>query len=412
MKFEIKNQELKKLDEKLSEFNKSYRMIMHSLDSLPNIEAIKQIIQELKSFQKQIKEIKTNDEFEKLVIENILENLECQRVYLDYFSTRSKENIDQMIKSLLGEKALEILKQKVKDFDYKSYWEYYLSYQDYTYKAIPSDDENIRQELKKILEQLKKDILIYGEKHFNLPKTYDFDLILGQPYSDRSFFNPTIRRMEIAQGQFFIFKDKDKIKINVASVIETIFHELLGHGRHEFNSREMPLTLRDDSINISIACLAVHAEGVSQITRTEAIKFMKEYSKKYSIELDYIKQRELAATEYDSGNFWAYYQYLMLKQIENPEINLEKEFTKLTENYGLFLIYKYAKNSPFSFVRNSAYSIGLFYMNELFKNLDKEFGKGFCVQNESLVNEAISTGLWNFRVFPKFVKFFLKSSRS
>jgi len=47
---------------------------------------------------------------------------------------------------------------------------------------------------------LKKDVLDYANEHFNFPKDYAFDLILGQPYSSATYFQPTTKRMEIFSG--------------------------------------------------------------------------------------------------------------------------------------------------------------------------------------------------------------------
>ncbi len=166
MEFKIKTSELKLLDEKVFNLNKKYGMALSSLHTFPNIHATQQVIVEIESLKLELKKLKTKDEFEELLIHNHLQNIEAQRVYLEYFTTRKKENIDQVFTKILGEEGLDIIKKNIKEFDYKSFWDYYLSYQEYTYKQIPSDDESLREELKKILVNLKKDLLGVCRKTF------------------------------------------------------------------------------------------------------------------------------------------------------------------------------------------------------------------------------------------------------
>jgi hypothetical protein len=412
MELKIKNEDLKKLDREIFEYNKKYGMVLRTLDSLPNIGAIKEIISEGDLLKSRLQKIKTSDEFEKLLIENCLTNLDIQNAYVRYFSFRDKEDIEELSELLLGEKSIEILKNKIKDFDYKGHWKFYLSYQEYAYKSIPCDDMVIQNEFKKILEELKKDILKYAISHFGFDKKYDFDLVLGQPYSDRSNFHPTNRRMEIAPSAFFVFKEDNKVKINVAAVIETLFHELIGHGRHEYNSRELPESLQDNSVNICIASTHLHAEGIAQLTFEHSIKFMEEYKKKYNIEDDYINQIKLSNIRVDEGSFWCFYQFLKLKNLENNKFDFKKEFNKITNNFGLSLIYNSSTQPPFSFFRNAVYPLGDYYMKQMIDKIEKEYGKSFFQKHESDINKAISTGLWNIKLLPKFLRMYLNDLKN
>ncbi len=411
MEFTLKNPKLKNLDEEIFSLNKIYRMALSSLDRLPNIYASKEVIKKIEDLKHRLSKIETKDQFEKLVIENYILNLESQRVYLEYFTTASKENIEEAIKILFGDDSLGIIKEQAKNFDYRSFWEYYLSYQEYTYKQIPSDDETFREKFKEIIVNLKKDALEYAEKNFNFPKNYQFDLVLGQPYSAKSYFQPTTKRMEISPSTFSIFKENNEIKINVCRVIEILFHELIGHGRHEINSRSLPLCLQDNSVNISIISSHIHAEGVSQITRNEAIKFMQLHKEKYKIEKDYIKQIELSEIVDSASSSLVLYQYFQLKNLENQKFNIEKKFKSITNNHGLFILYSTLNKNPLGCIKNATYTIGLFYMQQLLEQIKKEFGKKYFEKNHSLINQAVSTGIWHFKVLPKFVKLFLSSSK-
>ncbi|MBD3253076.1 hypothetical protein GF386_05055 [Candidatus Pacearchaeota archaeon] len=407
MQFSIKNPELEKLDRDMFSANKIYGMALNSLGKLPNIHAVSEFVKIAESLKERLKKSKTDDEFEKLFIENSLYNLEAQRAYLEYFTTGKKENVDELMKLILGENSLEIIKQRAKEFDYKGFWEYYLSYQEYTYRQIPSDDESLRPKFKEILEELKKDLLKYAVEHFNFPENYDFELVLGQPYSQRTSFHPTLRRMEISPSSFFVFKENE-VKINVCTIIDSMFHEIIGHGRQELNSRNLPQTLQDNSINVSVPPLHIHSEGIAQITKNYAIDFMKKHKEKYNIQDDYIKQMELSFILDSSINLRIFYEYLKLKNLEKKNFNIEEEFKKIIDNHGLYILYETSFDSPLTCIKNATYTTGLAYITEILEDLKKEIGEEKFQENHSLINQAISVGVWNFRILPRFLRAYLR----
>ncbi|MEK6825559.1 MAG: hypothetical protein AABY00_02110 [Nanoarchaeota archaeon] len=410
MPFQIKSKDLQILDKEVVELNKRFGMVIHSLNNFTNIYAVEEMVKNIESLKKKIIKLSCTD-FDLLVQKNHFANLEVQRTYIEYFATRNKENTKEMFTKVLGKDALDIIKNNIKSINYKKIWEYYCSYQEYTYRQIPSDDESLRPQLKEILAQLKQDVLDYGEKKFNFSKEYAFDLILGQPYSPRTFFHPTTKRMEVSPNTFFIFHDNGNIKINSCAVIEALFHELLGHGRHEFNSRPMPPGLQDNGVNIMVPTSHVHAEGVSQTTKNISLDFMRSYAKKYQIEEDYIKQRELSAASETTSNFYVYYNYLKLLSLEDKKTDVEKEFLSLTNNYGLYLIYSTTQHSPLSCVKDATYPIGLAYMENILNSLKKQLGEQTFNQQHASIYEAVATGVWHYSVLPDFVKMFLAEKK-
>lgn len=405
--FKLTNKELIELDKEIFELNKFYSLAINSLNRFPNIYASKEFENYVEVIEKKLKSIKTENEFEKIFIENSLFNLESQKTYLNYFS-KGDIKVDKMIKIVLGKDSLDLIKNNMKVFDYKEYWEYYLSYRDYSYKSIPVDDENLREKFKGMLVDLKKDFLDYCKKEHGLPEDYDFELVLGQPYSQETFFHPTNRRMEVSPSYFFVFKEGDEIKINVAGVMRVLFHEILGHGRHEVLSREMPLSMQNNSINTSLPSLHIHFEGVSQLSEKESFDFMRKFSKKYSVEEDYIKQMILGEASKGVSNFAAFYKYLGLKEIEDNSFKKDEEFKKITGNHGLSILYSSRIESSLGVVGDAVYPLGINYLENYLSDLKKRIGEEAFEKNHIEINKAVATGVFNFKVLPRFVDFYLK----
>lgn len=406
-KFELKDKELIELDREIFELNKFYSLASRSLSNFTNIYAVDEFSKNAKEIRDKLKKIKTSDDFEKIFIENSLYNLESQEVYLNYFS-KGDINVEKMGKIVLGEIFLDIFQENIKKFDYKELWDFYLSYQEYVYKSIPVDDESLREEFKKILVELKKDFLEYSKKEYDLPEDYNFELVLGQPYSQETNFHPTNRRMEISPNVFFVFKDEGKIKINVTAVIQSLFHEILGHGRQEILSREMPLSMQDNSINTSLLSSHVHFEGISQLIEKESINFIEKFKEKYNIEEDYIKQRILNLKIGTSFNFQAFYKYLRLKKIEDNSFNVEKEFNKITNNKGLSILYDAKFNSSLDFVSDAVYPLGVFHLENIISDIKRKIGEKEFNKNKVDIDKALATGVFNFKTLPKFVDLYLK----
>ncbi len=407
IEFKLKTKQLIDIDKEIFELNKFYSMAITSIGRFPNIYAFEEFIDHSNELKNKLKVIKTSDEFEKLFIENSLNNLNAQEIYLAYFC-KGGIKVEEMIKEVFGKNALNILKENIQKFDYKKFWDYYMSYKDYSYKSLPADDELLREEFKKILINLKEDFLKYAKQNYGLPKNYDFELVLGQPYSQDTHFQPTNRRLEISPGSFFTFKEEGKKKINVTLVILNLFHEILGHGRQEILSREMPLSMQDNSINISIPCLHLHFEGVSQIAEKESMKFMREFREKYEIEDDYLTQRVLGQISIQTTNFGAFYKYLSLKKIGDNSINVYKEFKKITKNHGLAILYSSEIKSPLNFLEDAMYPLGLKYIEDYLRDLKEKIGEKYFNENLIEINKAIATGVFNFKNFPKFVDLYLK----
>lgn len=402
---EIKTEELKKLDKRIHEFNQEYSLVMHSVNQVPNLFAIKEIIEKISFLKSELEKTKSENEFEKILIKNNLLNLEIQRAYLQYASTREEENTVELSELFFGKGIIEKLIEKIKNFNYEADWDFYLSYQSYSYKQYPSDSPDMQDKFKEILSELKKDVLQYAREHYGLDEKYDFDLILGQPYSQGSWFHPTTRRVEISPSIFFAYKDENELKINSAGVIEVIFHEFIGHALQEYNSSNLPLSIKDDSINTSVPTMNLHAEGVSQMAEISSIEFMKQFKEKYSIKDDYIKQRELAQKRKNISLIKNYFDYLKLKNLEDQNFDYKKEFLDTTNNMGAFLNFELSNNKPFAFFKNISYNIGLERIKQIYNKLIEEFGK----ENSPLINKAISTGLLNINVVEEFARYYIES---
>jgi hypothetical protein len=408
MEFRLEDKELVKLDKEIYEFNKQYGLALISLSKIPNLYAKDNLVGKIDVLIKNFKSIKVVSRFDSLFVSHALKTLEVQKSYLIYFTTAGEGDIDFLFSNVLGKDSLDFIKKSSKSFDYEKYWEYFLSYQEYSHRQVPSDDENIRGKLKEVLALLKVDIMNYAEEHFAFPKDYEFDLVLGQPYSNQTYFHPTTKRMEVAPSMFFVFKENGAVKINISLVINALFHEILGHGRHEFNSKNLPMSLRSESINNSNIVSGIHLEGIAQINREYAADFMKKYAKKYKIEDDYIEQFELSLVGDEASILRILFNYFKLKNAENNKFDVEKEFKKITGNHGLYLTFSSMPDDSIGCVVQAKYPIGKLRIENILKRLEKDLGKKEFEKKRAIINKAISVGVWHTDVLYDFVKLYLK----
>lgn len=408
MEFLKLSKEIEEIDKKIFDLNKAYSLATNSLGKIPNTFAYEEFSKKAKEILDSLEKVKSKTEFEKIFIENSTLNINLQIEYLEYFTYGKKNNLESFSKKELGEDFFKILKDKIDSFDYRRYWDYFLSYQEYLFRSIPSSEESFRPKFEEILVDLKKDILDYAKENLGLEKDYDFDLVLGPSFENRTNFHPTNRRMTLSPYSFFIYKDGSEIKINVAAVISSIFHEIVGHGKHESNSCKMPLSLQDNSIITSLAHLHIHFEAVSQFAENESIAFMEKYKEKYNIEEDYIIQEKHQLRNRGTSSFYSLYSYFKLKKLEDDSFDVNFEYEKIVKNHGLTINQSLYDRNPISFFKDSCYIMGLEYLESLLEELKKEIGEENYEENFKIIDEAISTGVFHFKVWPKFVRFFLK----
>lgn len=406
----IKDQSLKVLDEELFNLNKFYSLAINSLGRVPNLYAYTEFKMKADGFLKRLKSLKLTNKFDLLIQKNSILNIERQIDFLEYFTLNKKQTLDKFISKVYGKDAMKIVLEGCKSFDYKSYWDFFMSYESYAYRSVPIDDEFLREKFRKILEDLKKDILAYGVKHYGLDKDYDFYLALGQPYSSNTYYQPSTRRMEIATDRFFAYKEDKEININIWSVVLAMFHEVLGHGRHEDNSKNMPMVVQNNSINTSLSFLHVHFEAISQLMEFEGIEFLKQYQEKYKIKDDYILQAELSLRNLDYSCIRSYFSYLKLKNLENKEFNVKKEFLSVFDNPGLYMFLENEKINHYGFFTNVSYILARKHIKIILENIKKKLGEKEFDKNKVLINRAISTGVFNIELLEEFVMFYLESS--
>ncbi len=329
MNFEIKNKELVKINANIFQITKRYGLLRKTLNRIPSIEGMREVLENFEIIKKQLKDVKNANEYEKIVIENLLERIASERAYIKYMFGEMK--IDEAVQNIFGKRAVEIIREYSANFNYKEYWKFMTLYEESAHKFLNSEEEHFRERFKKILLELKKDLLTYGKEKFGLPKDYEFELILGQPYRSETYFHPTNRLMVISPQKFLVYREGNEDVVNVTEVIEVLFHEIIGHGRHEINSKGLPLCLEDNSINLANITAHVHAEGVSQTAEKEAIHFMKKFKEKYKIKEEFITQR-IQAQKIKTFSAKKLYHYLKLKKKEESKLDVEKEFLKVVHD--------------------------------------------------------------------------------
>lgn len=411
MEFKIKNPELQKFDQEMFHFNSIYTQFLNILGKVANPFAYSQIMEKLKQLEEKLSAIKVTDEFDKLLKEHFEHTLETQKLYADFFSKKdSGIKFDTILKNKFGPDALNIVKDIIKNYDYQHHWSYFLFSKDIYSRVIQSDEESVRERIKELLAQLKPDIIAYAQKNLGFPEEYDFDLVLAPPYQQQTYWNPDIRRMVLSGSEFLAFMDQGVMKINPCMAIVAIFHELFGHGLQTLNSLQMPFSLQSRITNSASEVSGPVIEGVALFMEQEAFKFMEKSKEKYKVEDDFITfARYGVETRLNSSAFFLFYHYLRFMKEENPDLDIESEFLKHVDgNYGLWNSYKYNQTNPAMHINTFQYFTGLQLINRLLTDLKKRHGDDFIEKNKAKVIKAMATGIWSWKVYPKFIEYCLK----
>ncbi|PKM92190.1 MAG: hypothetical protein CVU81_01820 [Euryarchaeota archaeon HGW-Euryarchaeota-1] len=413
-KLTIQNKKLKKIDNNYQNFVEEQSAVLTLLSESPNQIAAKEVMAKIENLKKQIKSEKYKNEFDALVAENLIAHLEFQEKYL-LFITKNKCSFEEIINLFIGsENWLTWIKEDIKNYPYLTEWnlikediktwgKYVI---DIEYKGV---DEQICQ----LINKIKGFVLAYGKTQGILPKDYDFDLTISPPYRDETFWQPEIKRMMISRHKFYCFKIKDKIIIDPCYAVESIVHEILGHSAHQENSKTLPLSLQPGTYAGSIRDNLVHIEGVAVFNAHKIASNIVEQNKKELQITDdlikYSKEKLKLGRTYEKAQK-IFFMYLNIKRAYVQGFDWKKEIEETMQNKIAVASYSRAKKGEkkdlFELKNHLYYYGGYKLLCEIEEKMLKKYGK--ASENEKKLMRALITGVWSWKVLPKFVDFYMR----
>ena len=359
---------------------------------------------------KDSKEIKPKSKFDELVLENIDYILYSNSALQDFLSNmKSQYSTEQMVDILGGDKSFDKIIDFVKSVDWKLEYEYEKSLESRRPKQIRNDTKESKEEIEKIVPEIKKNVLKYAKDKKYLPEDFDFKLVL-LPYSNYSRWNSHTKTIELGPYCFECLDFDHKVRVNPSQAYVTTFHELVGHGSQQFNSEDLPMTLWLGEEIPSIIPAKMISEGIARLREEEGLEYITKNRDSLGLEEDFVKTQEIEQkTTLQRRAFNLFVSQLKEKELRDSTFDIIKYGTEITDNPRLAIQWKRNPNIE-SFddsINILGHLLGIGHINSALEGIRQKLGEDKFNHNKDLINNAITRGVWTWKVYPKFLDYYL-----
>jgi len=421
--FEVQDEKIRDLDKRVADYNEEFNVLYENLSTLPNPFAYQELRAKNLELLSELKNTSPDTEFDNLVKEHIESQLMAQLLFLDFFFNE-KKNLTTMLDACLGPNIFEKMEKRARNYDYKRMWNASkLEAKRLEYKIDGLD--YIKEGIKKYLPIMRERIFKYCVEQGYLPNDFDFELELSD---ETSSWGGGCLLLDVSS--FRSFRYKNKTIVNPSEAYLNFIHELGGHASQEEYSKNMPLTLRSNDANFSNFVSMPTVEGIADKREIEFINYLKIHQNELgfvinnedeNITICKIPDDEL---RYSLANFnymesyvvlEDFYKLLRLKELEG-NFDAKKYFSEFSRktNPGLYnLLEQFIPKDveDHKTIYNISYYVGLENIEAILKNIETNYGKEYCEKNKKIINEALSTGCWSWKTYPKFVDFYLRNMK-
>ncbi len=407
---EIQNPQLREIEQRASLFNQKFTGL-YGIYKNPFTYQV--LMEELRGIRNDLQSISGLSEFDSFIKEHISHSLEAQEAISTWaMKEDSGYSIEDIFELIHGSK-LEDLEERIRNTDYEKSFRLSQAAIPLTKYFIRSDTEDVQQMVKKTIQGCADDVLAYGIKKGFFPKGFRPEIIqLPNLESSRSGWNPDLRRMEVDPGSMWIFQLNGEKKPLPIDTYFTLFHELMGHGSHDEYSLTLPEILHLGRYNIKSLVNKAIAEGLAVYrAEKEGVPFTREKSRELGLPQEYVEDRIADKTEF-SLDYLAYAVYkgiLQAKKKAEPDFNVRQ---RMKERLKSFPLYRDSEEpsqiSGYQALEEASYVTGEKHILDLERKLRTEHGIEIMEKHRHELNQAMSTGAWSWKVYPKFVSWYFK----
>jgi len=170
--WEIKSKKLQKADKARVRINRNFSILEREvMNNRPNPYTAKKLRESINHLREEVYFIKPQTNFGGLVKRDIMSQLEAQDTYIDYWypenypaKNDNEMKVEDYIDGIYGKGAFAMIDKELEKYDYKLNDERAGLLHKIEISSLASDHEEIREEIKKILPELKRMLLDYSRK--------------------------------------------------------------------------------------------------------------------------------------------------------------------------------------------------------------------------------------------------------
>lgn len=345
--------------------------------------------------------VNSESNFEDLIKRDMEYNLKATDEYADFIRKDSSLGVEEMFDLVYGEGSFERLRRESKKFDERAQYET----NELLDRIIGESSWTIENEIKEMIYDISGMVEEWSKERGYMPEDFDFETSpIPQGVNQRAGWQGEINKMNIPIEYFDVIRGLDgegfgkgEYKVDATRTIFAIFHELVGHGVHQYNSKNLDYPNFAENPRYRPASLG-HCEGVSQHREELARDFIFEKRDELPVLDIGMKLRDAQDENQDRRLL---YSRFVAEMESRDEISEEEAEAKVGEIYSPEVadrVLNHARNktSLLDAFGESSYIAGL----KLMEDVDAD--------NQS--TKALTTGQWTPEVFPDAVEYFSRAN--
>lgn len=349
----------------------------------------RKLFEQAESVENALESTETETEFEELVVRDMEYSLEATTEFADFLRRDSDFQTDEMFNLLYGDGAFANLRDEALSYDEEA-----------NYKARELADQltfdnpwKYEFKIKEIAHDISDKIEEWSKKKGLMPKDFDFEIqMLPQGTDQRANWRGPIKQMNVpVKGGVYVIRNGDEEpQYDATNAIFTQFHELVGHGVHQQNSKTISFPQYTEGPTYRPSSNA-HCEGVAQHREQIAEDFIEAKGDELPILDIGMHLRKESEENRDTRSL---YTRFILEMQNRDEISDEEAENMAAEAYKPEVAEKVLQGPAmpiFKAFKEGSYSAGLKLMED--------------VDADNQPSNAVTTGQWSPEVFPEAVEY-------
>ena len=353
--------------------------------------------QAIESTKNSLEEVTLQNEFEELIERDLEHNLRATEEYANFIRRESDFSVDGMFELLYGEETFDRLKKEAIDYDEKA--EYRT--RELKSQLVTDNPWNFEEEIQELALDISRKVEKWAKEKELMPEDFDFETqTIPQGATQRANWRGEINQMNLPIEYFGVIRrngdstsNRSSYSIEATKPIFAIFHELVGHGVHQYNSESLEYPQFTEKAAYRPSSMA-HCEGVSQHREQTAEDFIQDQKDHLPVLDIGIDLREVMSGNRDRRKL---YTRFIAEMKSREQIDKEEAESRVGEIYSSEIAER-ALNQTRKEIglgeafHGGSYIAGLKLMEDV--NADNQ------------PTEAITTGQWSPKVFSDAVKYF------
>lgn len=333
--WEIKSRNLIGINEERIKLNEDVSMFYNQLTDLcPSTTTANRIKRRVSEIEKSIKKLRLKNDFDKIVCEDIVSTIKCVKGWMDYILRDDKKNVSNLLAKIYARPSYIELVKLASNFENKMQDKFDRLTYNYVYRALSSDLESIRNEIKiqDVLSTIKKVITDFAKDHNLFKEDMSFEMEIS-PVTDGMFSYWHWEKMVLNPDRLYIYKENDKIKICKSLWYLIGIHEFIGHGLQRFYSKKfMPSGMDYEEREYNVLVHGVTGEGVSMMMEELSLDWFRKNRKKLRINQTDIKIMELFIEKYFNEKIYqSIHNIDYIKERKGENVDAHADIGKLSK---------------------------------------------------------------------------------